>query len=419
VVGFVVVVLTAFGLGAPAAMAATAPPSAGRWERVDAATQDFPPGSAVTSVVSFHGTLVAVGVVPDPGHVPIPVAGAVWTSTDGRRWQRVLPVPFGDSFRFQLVSFRSALYAVAAGEIGNQPSPSRVWRSTDGRTWRPLTATGPADLSAVVDGPNGLVAVGSEPASDCSVGPSCIRIAIWTSRDGAAWTRVTRDAAARAQGLATDVVRTPDGLVAVGEKYEQLPGAFPGVWESRTGARWSGRPSPELTRDEGHISGIAAGGRETLLLGSVPSHETLPATTTTTVAPRVSADANSTIHVVCESGSIVPALWTRTGTADWKRADVAGMGPGAATKMVFSHGTWVGAVVDGDCGSSRTAFVTSTDARRWHRQVAEPAPADQPSTSRIPSALTPTPSGAIAFLSGFIDPTASPDIWIWTAPTRG
>jgi hypothetical protein len=420
VVGLVVIAVLALatvGLaGGTARAASTAASEAGHWVRLDSAAQDFPPGSGVTSVVTFRGKLVALGVVPDTGNGPIPVVGALWTATDGRRWRRVLPVPFGDSSGFQLVLLRSALYAVAAGEIGNQPSPSRVWRSTDGRTWRLLTASGPAGLSVVVAGPDGLVAVGSESASDCTVGPTCIRTTIWTSPDGVTWTRVARDAAARTQGFATGLVRTRDGLIAIGEKFEELPGTSPWVSTSRTGARWDGRSSPALTKAEAHVSGVAAGGRETLLLGSVPSHVTLPSTTTTTSPPVVSPDGKSTSVVVCGSLGGLPAVWTRTGNADWKRGSVSGMGSASVTKVVASHGAWVGAAVEGDCSSSHTVFVTSTDARRWHRQVAEPATGTPPTRYRNPSALAPTASGAIAFITPFVDPTERPEVWLWTAP---
>jgi hypothetical protein len=415
-VGLAVIVLTAVGLASGSgASAATAAPSAGRWVRVDAAAQDFPPGSAVTSVVEFRGQLVAAGTVPATEHRLFPSTGALWTSADGRRWQRVLQAPFGDAFSVRLASTRSAIYAIAAGHEGDSPEPSRVWRSTDEQTWQLLTARAPSGLGEVVAGSSGLVAVGSELAPACDSGIDCLRTAIWSSPDGATWTRVPGDASTFPAGFVTGVVRTRDGYVAVGNERKGMLDSVTRVWTSRRGEQWNSAPSPALTRVRADPSALAANDRTALLVGIVPSRAPAAPTTTTTNAPQVASDGSTTV-TLCATINGVPAVWTRSGTTDWRRASVTGMDSGVATIVVSSHGNWVGAAVAGDCSSSRPVLLTSSDGRRWSARVAEPAAGATVSAHRDVSALAPTPSGAIAFVGGFADPAASPDVWLWTAP---
>jgi hypothetical protein len=370
--------------------------------------------------VSFKGRLFAAGGLDDPPRGPVPAIGALWTSTDGRRWQQVQPSPFGDAYGVRLTATGSAIYAIAAGGEGSSPELSRVWRSTDGSAWELVTAVAPAGIGPFVGAPTGLVAVGSELAPHCSSGLDCIRTAIWSSPDGAKWTQATGGPTTFPAGFMTGVVRTRSGLVAVGSQRLGPLDRATRVWTSRGGAQWDAAPSPALSKAKATSYALAADDRTALLAGVVPSRTKLPPTTTTTRAPATVQNADGSVSstiTLCGTINGTPAVWTRRGSTDWTRAKVSGMGPAVPLMMVAAGRHWVGVAVAGDCSSSRPVLLTSPDARVWNRQVAAAPPSAAPAAHRQPTALAPTSSGAIAFVSSFPD-SASPEVWIWTPPTR-
>ena len=124
----------------------------------------------------------------------------------------------------------------------------RVLRSPDGRTWTVeprdpgLLAAAATHLSlvdGVADGANGLVAVGATALDDISSGDA----RAWTSPDGVAWHAA--EVAGATDAAMKAVAASPDGYVAVGSDgfpggNVQLPGARgAAVWTSPDGAHWT------------------------------------------------------------------------------------------------------------------------------------------------------------------------------------
>ena len=176
--------------------------------------------------------------------------GAAWTSTDGVSWQRATLTDPGDSMRDVVVG-GPGLVAVGTGVAGPLPRAA-IWTSPDGSIWTRV-ADGPlfenAMISAVVTGPGGLIAVGSalEPAT------GALRPMVWTSDDGLAWRAATIEGEPVPSGppqafegsMMRDVIGLADGWLAVGSDLEiRTDGALENavLWTSRDGAAWTRLP---------------------------------------------------------------------------------------------------------------------------------------------------------------------------------
>jgi len=170
---------------------------------------------------------------------------AAWTSTDGLVWSRV---PHDESVfggpdyqrMFGVTAGGPGLVAVGIDGSGGDWDAA-VWISADGLAWSrvphdesALGGPGRQGMSKVVAGGPGLVAIGWEEGGDDDV-------AVWTSPDGLAWSRVPHDEEIfggsedqYADGLA---VGGP-GLVVAGSDYSGGDGEA-AVWVSSDGTVWS------------------------------------------------------------------------------------------------------------------------------------------------------------------------------------
>lgn len=155
---------------------------------------------------------------------------------------------------------------------------SGIWTSVDGTIWArvpdgPIFAN--ALINAVVTGGPGLIAVGSTiDAVDVN---GVFVPAIWTSTDGLTWTREATPAdpnpwtsvAGTLQGrIMSNLVATPDGFVAVGTEFGLTPMNFhrAAVWTSRDGRAWSRVPQDPVF-DGGEDSSLSFGMRAVYLIG--------------------------------------------------------------------------------------------------------------------------------------------------------
>jgi hypothetical protein len=251
------------------------------------------PGTGISSIATGGPGLVAVGV--DGGDDGTAAGGAIWTSSDGRAWDRVQQ------------EFLNAFSDVTTGgpglvAVGSQPDPgpggpgdeAPVWTSTNGTSW----IESPADpifagawLQSVVEGGPGLVAVGYNqdglhawysadgiawelasvpPLSDgalsggdawsgmdvaasdgrlvalgqveIGIGPNQYRVRtiVWTSDDGISWDEVQGTHIGSNEGE-LEITAGADGFIAMG--------TF-GVWTSDDGVRWQPASSHDLRFDE-------------------------------------------------------------------------------------------------------------------------------------------------------------------------
>ena len=158
------------------------------------------------------GLLVAVGATLDENGEDI---ATVWTSRDGRQWERIEP----DNTVF---TPGTVMVDVALGEHGyvavgtEDGTDAAIWRSPDGATWTRIdTASqsfdgiGSLDSVAALDA--GYVTVGSRAWIDGNSGV----LTVWTSPDGVTWDRIHSITGGYASGV---VVRDDDIAISGGTR---------------------------------------------------------------------------------------------------------------------------------------------------------------------------------------------------------
>jgi hypothetical protein len=194
-----------------------------RWTQVEIQAPTLP---RLRAVVAWRHRFVAFA---DSGST------ILWASSDGRAWTPVRPTPraFADAGVTDVVAGGPGLVAVGyrhdPGET-DEPVGGLVWTSRDGATWTRVDAGRTFELnegtinSVALGGP-GLIAAGAD--IDGTV--------VWTSRDGTLWERVPRDRAVFGGTGISAITAWRDGLVAIGAR---IPDAVPLQWTSRDGRTW-------------------------------------------------------------------------------------------------------------------------------------------------------------------------------------
>ena len=212
--------------------AATAPPDALDWQRVD----PFPnaeEGSAAVSVTAGGPGFVAVGT----GAITAEVRqdAAVWTSADGAEWSAVTDDngAFAAASMAGVTAHDGLLVAVGRDLTSVDQDVAASWTSTDGVGWERVESEaqfeqleGAQMIDVTVGGP-GFVAVGSAPRMDAS--------AVWTSTDGTAWQRVPHTQVFDTSFMWSVAPGGP-GMVAVG--WRGRPEPMAAVWVSNDGLDW-------------------------------------------------------------------------------------------------------------------------------------------------------------------------------------
>ncbi len=211
---------------------------------------------------------------PDDGVLPVPPEEAVDEVAPSSEqvptpWYRVvddeglLDVELND-----VIEFDGRLVAV-----GNAVRFTAARVSEDGVTWSravietPNGNPDPGELSVVVEGGSGLIALGSNGLDVFEV---------WTSADGATWSALPQEAIPDEPVAVTDVVAAGPGFLAVGRQgFEQgcaqcdPPTTVPALWTSADGLQWERVPhDPSMFGDEGGLFSVAAGNGHIVAIGS-------------------------------------------------------------------------------------------------------------------------------------------------------
>lgn len=191
------------------------------------------PGVDMIGVGASPNTIVAIGYAM-AGAPTIDAGGelrpAVWTSTDGLRWERVADESMFARARFSDIAATEEGFVIVGAVYGvEQPLQGEprgaIWTSIDGRDWQRVPDGPIFDIGGYQDtgeepgsgGPRRVTAAGSGITAVGSVcddqGLDCVT-AFWSSPDGSTWERVVLE---EPNVSASDIAVTPDGFVAVGE----------------------------------------------------------------------------------------------------------------------------------------------------------------------------------------------------------
>ena len=179
---------------------------------------------------------------------------ALWTSSDGRRWERVTPRVVsadgvGDELYANDIAALGDLFVAVGGTKwgGGAWGRPAIWTSTDGRTWRAVSRFDPPLTDLVGDGWGW--AMFTPIGAITQVGPALMVAgamgrgeAVWRSANGSSWTQVLGGDQA-AGGVLRDIADAGDGtVVAIGNVRNTRSAASvwsPVLWWSRDGSAWS------------------------------------------------------------------------------------------------------------------------------------------------------------------------------------
>ena len=228
------------------------------WQRADG------PGGVecLTQVEASPFGYFAAGRTQNPLH-----------SADGINWE---PLELADDFGFQEPGQLGVVLAIYVSPAGDRvtllysraaQAESRIATlvtTTDGVTWELGPSDSAAlfdssDVSAVIDGGPGLIAVGASPG-----GEFVPTAAAFTSADGLNWKRTTPRSADFNDKTMTDVMAFGDTYVAVGGDFFST--GLMTAWTSPDGVEWTLSPHPPEETDPSvaHMTAEAvtvAGGR--------------------------------------------------------------------------------------------------------------------------------------------------------------
>lgn len=209
--------------------------------------------AAMNGVTAGDPGLVAVGYrFPSVDYADRP---GIWTSTDGLAWALV---PHEESYFGMMGTGRLDAVGsgpsglVAVGRVsGDEGYGALVYTSADGSAWSPVADDGSVfggpggHALAVTAGGPGWVAVGYDDQGEGYVGDW--NAAVWTSADGATWTRVPHDEAlfgGSEDQVMFGVAAAGPGLVAVGVDDDS-----PAAWVSGDGLSWEKLPPESISAD--------------------------------------------------------------------------------------------------------------------------------------------------------------------------
>jgi serine/threonine-protein kinase len=222
------------------------------WEKIDDADLGGPGQQWIRDIAATGSMLLAVGASGSYAALE----ATVWTSVDGRDWQRVDAPGLAAPRDQQMWSVRSVgTTTVAVGyTTENGGFDGAAW-SMDEEGWQRVSLeafveAGNQRMYSIAGGTGGMpfVGVGCENAvDDCQRG-DLNDAAVWISADGRVWERLSPSgnsfAGPGAQSMLT-VAAVQGGFVAAGTVSGRPGGLDGAVWTSSDGRTWR-RPSEEV-----------------------------------------------------------------------------------------------------------------------------------------------------------------------------
>jgi hypothetical protein len=220
--------------------------------------------------------------------------------------------------------------------------------STDGLHWtagRALDVKGLKDvvnITAVLEGPSGLLAVGQYGRMACG-GPGTVD-ALWTSTDGTTWAPVQPPATFASASVYT-VEAGSTGYIASGTLKD---GVTQAVWLSGDGRSWRQVPLPKATFGKVVVDGATDFAAGYVVSGAVLGDEGCGG-----------------------SRLLTPSLWWSANGTTWSRSKLAGAAPASDATMTVSRiSDHVLMAIASEWNSNTQAMTqvvwVTTDGRTWN-----------------------------------------------------
>jgi hypothetical protein len=246
------------------------------WERTDIEPKQRKISESIAAVARTDDGIVAVGRKGDEGASD----AAIWTA-DSDGWAMTSPPEMGgkhDQWAFDVAAGQGGIL-VAGGESAWGEIRPRLWFSPDGRSWQtvdggpggPLDTTGEESIQAISAFGNGFVAVGWRDYNGEQDGIA------WYSADGTSWEQVDAlSMGGPGRQNVQSVAVVGNTLVAGGFGVDASGQGKPVVWRSADGRTWSARSAVLPLEDVGRnaasdmtIRSLSVGsdGREILAAG--------------------------------------------------------------------------------------------------------------------------------------------------------
>ena len=215
-------------------------------------TSGAPGTEVMRTVIEGPAGLLAVGWT---GACASEYLDALWTSTDGISWS---PVDTNAAFDDQPMSI-ARISGGAAGYVAVAYKSTDVWTSKDGRVWQRVSLNvGPLKNAAINDGTaasGGFVLAGTEGVGDCggsiasadpTPAPVFTKAGVWWSKDGTNWTHPSLPGALADPGYQDIwVVNLGDqGLLVVEDTYSEANPTSRSAWVSKDGRTWASTTLP-------------------------------------------------------------------------------------------------------------------------------------------------------------------------------
>ena len=221
------------------------------WDRADIDPTDPDVSESIAAVTRVDKGMLAVGRLGDEGATD----AAIWRA-DGDTWTMTAPPEMGgkhDQWAFDVAAGQGGI-VVAGGESAWGEIRPRLWFSADGESWRsvdggpggPLDTTGEESIQAVSAFGQGFVAVGWRDFNGEQDGIA------WYSPDGTTWEQLdtpTMGGPGRQNVQSVTVAGTT--LVAGGFGVDATGQGKPVVWRSTDGRTWSPRSDVLPLADDG------------------------------------------------------------------------------------------------------------------------------------------------------------------------
>lgn len=227
-------------------------------------------------------------------------------SDDGSVWEEVVldPEQVRNGWVTGLFAVGDRLTVLVSGASLNESTVAELYTTTDGASWTRVTDGSAAvfdnaDVAQVIASGDGLVAVGASPG-----GAFVPTAAAWVSSDGLTWQLTTPTGAGFEGAAMTAVAATSSGLAAVGACPFEV--ALMCAWSSPDGRTWT----PDASPAEQVNVGVAF----------------LAPTAVTLVGADLYAAGDDYDASRPEAEQTIAAVWRKVAGGAWERVDVEATG---------------------------------------------------------------------------------------------